>query len=166
METDEGRQPAMAGATSARASRVAVVEDHHATRDLVALALEEAGHEVLAFARAREALVALPSASLDLLVTDVELPDGDGLELAAFLRRARGDLPFLVMSGAASGDEARRARSLGAAGFLLKPFELDVLVGACERLLAVRPERPAPTRAPRAQRTRGDALPARRASAP
>lgn len=155
-------------AERAAGARIGVVEDHGATRVLVALALEDAGHEVLAFAGASEALAALSGAAIDLLVTDVELPDGDGLELAEALRRAWRDLPVLVMSGAPRGDEARRALGVGAAGFLLKPFEVDVLVGACRRLLApvVTPERLDPRPGQRARRTRGDARPARRAAAP
>ncbi len=145
-----------------RRRRIAVLEDHDATRALVARALELAGHDVVAFARAGDALDGLRCASIDLLVTDVELPDGDGLDVATALRSARAELPVLVVSGGADPTTTgSRAVRCGAAAFLAKPFGLDALVAVCERLLSCR--RPPAPRAPRAP---VGAPPASRASGP
>lgn len=149
--------------------RIALLEDHDATRALVARSLELAGHDVLAFATADEALAGLRCAPIDLLVTDVELPDGDGLDVAVALRSARAELPVLVMSGAADPTTTEtRAVRCGAAVFMAKPFGLDALVDACERLLgrAVADFSRRRLPAPRAPRTPGDGRPAPRASTP
>ncbi len=137
------KAPAAAAARPAAAGHarggetVLVVEDQDPVRRLVVLALERLGYRVRPAATVAEAreVAADPGAGLDLLLTDVVLADGTGIDLAAELRAAHPRLPILLMSGyAAPGllpeddDDPRR-------DLLQKPFSPDELGRRVRRLL-------------------------------
>jgi PAS domain S-box-containing protein len=108
-----------------------VVEDDALVRSMAARALTEAGYRVLEAENGRAALdlVRRHTGRLDLLVTDVGMPEVDGYELACSLREARPGLPVVFMSG--YGDQEFRRQPLGAAqSFLQKPLSPDALVRA------------------------------------
>ncbi len=114
---------------------VLVVEDEEMVRDVVRKALEAAGHRVLAARDAAEAsaLARERGALIDLLLTDVTLPQVSGRELAASLRAFQPALKVLFMSG----DTHRMPSPAGAADsdFIAKPFKPRTLVDKVERLL-------------------------------
>jgi DNA-binding NtrC family response regulator len=66
----------------------------------------------------------LAEGRFDVIVSDVRMPDGDGVELLARLRASGDRTPFVFMTGYATIDAAQ-AKALGAAGFLRKPFEMS-----------------------------------------
>jgi DNA-binding response OmpR family regulator len=102
-------------------ARVLVVDDDDAVRMLVRRALEREGLRVAEAPDAARALHAFDSASWDLIVLDVSLPDLSGLDLLRQLR-AVGDVPVIMLSG--RGDEADRVAGLesGADDYVVKPF--------------------------------------------
>jgi two-component system, cell cycle sensor histidine kinase and response regulator CckA len=113
-----------------------VVEDDPVVRSMAARALTEAGYRVLEAEDGRAALdlVRGHAGRLDLLVTDVGMPEVDGYELACSLREERPGLPVVFMSG--YGDQESRRQPLGAAqSFLQKPLSPDVLVRAVGELM-------------------------------
>ena len=115
-------------------SRIAVVDDEEVIRSLVVELLGAGGHEVVAFDARLPAERALASALPDLLVTDVDLPDGSGLELVARLRAQGGAarLPVLVLSGLEAGGDGLDPP----ADRLSKPFTPRELLERVEALLA------------------------------
>lgn len=102
--------------------RIYIVENHHDTRFLLGLLLEQLGHTVLAAATMGEALAALPDADCDVLISDIGLPDGDGWELMMRLgdRRPRY---AIAMSGFGQVSDRQRSLSVGYRHHLLKPVE-------------------------------------------
>ena len=70
----------------------------------------------------------------EILVTDVGLPDGSGLELFAGLKAAHPDLRGVVLSGYGMDSDLERSRSLGIAEHLIKPLNLDRLIAVLDRL--------------------------------
>jgi PAS domain S-box-containing protein len=113
-----------------------VVEDDPVVRSMAARALTEAGYRVLEAEDGRAALdlVRGQAGRLDLLVTDIGMPEVDGYELACSLREERPGLPVVFMSG--YGDQESRRQPLGAAqSFLQKPLSPDVLVRAVGELM-------------------------------
>lgn len=127
---------------------VLVVEAEDLTRRLLGARLTDAGHRVRAVATAAQACELLARAGCpDVLVTDVSLPDGSGLELAARLRAepGAGDLPVIVL-GASAGDGAAGETAGGTADDeavrtlravpLPKPFTAEALAGAFAEALA------------------------------
>ncbi len=111
---------------------ILVVDDQHAVREVVQRILRDAGYDVLSAASAQEALALAGQHSVELLLSDVVMPGGTGLELAQEVRRLRGAIPVLYMSGFAdeppgAGDERP--------AILQKPFGREALLEAVSALL-------------------------------
>jgi CheY-like chemotaxis protein len=121
--------------------RVLVVEDAEPVRTLVTRLLEDAGYRVIAAAGGAEALARpeLADGEVDLLLTDVVMPEMSGRELADRVRERFHDLPVLYMSGYA-GDVLRRHGVMAtASGYVEKPFEARTLLLAVRRALVPEP---------------------------
>ena len=103
--------------------RVLVVDDEELVRDLTVLVLERAGYDVVSAASARQALELLEAHSIDLVVSDVVMPDLTGVELLAEMRERWPDLPVVLMTGGSPEPErTAKALELGAAGIVFKPY--------------------------------------------
>ena len=117
-------------------STVLVVDDDAAIRTVVAQALRRAGHDVTvadSLAQLERALaVSLP----EVLITDVILPDGDGIEHVRSVAARFPLLPIIVLSAQNTLTTAVRAAEVGAYEYLPKPFDLDVLTRAVAGALA------------------------------
>lgn len=105
---------------------ILVVDDHPIMREVVCEILEDAGHEVRFAGDGREALRQLSSAEFDLLVTDIVMPEMDGIELIGEVRRRYPQTRIIAMSGGAERfpikDVLTIARRVGAGAALDKPF--------------------------------------------
>jgi two-component system chemotaxis response regulator CheY len=114
---------------------VLVVDDSATTRSLVASYLAGWGEvEVLEAASGFEALRVLPSRAIDLIVTDINMPDINGLELISFVRANPNyrHIPVVIISTENSAEDRKRGLELGASGYLVKPFAAEALLAAVE----------------------------------
>lgn len=112
---------------------ILIAEDDPTIRAVVAEALEHEGYAAATASDGAEALAALARAEPRLLVLDLRMPRVSGQEVAR-VARARGlTMPILVLTAEREG--ARQAVELGAADWLLKPFDLADLLTAVERLV-------------------------------
>lgn len=134
-------------------STILLVDDDPAVRTVVSRALSRAGHEVEATATASGLFRLLQSGRGDVLVTDVMLPDANGIELLPQVRQARPDLPVIVISAQNTIVTAVRANDGGAFDYLPKPFDLNALTAAVGAAIEVGRTRtkPAPGPAERAE---------------
>jgi two-component system response regulator AtoC len=114
--------------------RILVVDDEAAQRAILSEILSDEGHEVATAASGHEAMRYLASQPCDLLITDLRMPDGDGLELLREAHRAAPDLEILLMTAYATVATAIEAMKNGAADYLQKPFRKDELVQRVRRL--------------------------------
>jgi DNA-binding response OmpR family regulator len=110
--------------------KVLVIEDNTDLRNLVRLALEAAGHEVLTATQGLEGLAYLNGHAVDIVVTDLFMPEMDGIEVIAALRRQFPGVRIVAMSGRPGVDYLAVAKELGAARILRKPFPMDELIRA------------------------------------
>jgi DNA-binding NtrC family response regulator len=119
-------------------AQVLLVDDDH--RDLVALTavLEEAGFVVSAATNAYEAFRVLQTWSVDIVVTDVDMPGVSGLELLRAFGETRPALPVLVMTTVPSAEGEQVAYDLGARAYLRKPVSAPLLLDAVARALGPR----------------------------
>ncbi|MBB4154051.1 two-component system nitrogen regulation response regulator GlnG [Sphingomonas jinjuensis] len=118
-------------------SRILVVDDDAAIRTVVGQALRRAGHDVVAVGTLAERDRQLAGAEhIDVLVTDVVLPDGDGIAALAAVATIKPQLPVIIMSARNTLVTAVRATEAGAYEYLPKPFDLDMLTGAVAGALA------------------------------
>ena len=118
-----------------REGAILVVDDEEAIRELLVRLLQSAGHRVRAVGSAREAHAALKESPVSLLITDVKLPDQDGIALLQQACDLDHRMMGLVMTGYGTVDLAVQAMKAGAAEFLMKPFETEALQLTVNRLL-------------------------------
>ncbi len=121
-----------------RGRTVLVVDDSPSIRNLIDKALTKAGFNVICAENGREALDLLGRSTPDMILSDLHMPELDGLSLCRNVH-ANKDLcqvPFIIMS--ADGDRAKMRQSLqyGASAYLVKPFNIDQLVVTAERFLS------------------------------
>ncbi len=124
--------------TPFRAGRILIVDDEIAQMRALCETLSDRGFFTVGFASGAEALRALRSQPFELLLTDLSMPDMDGLSL---LRQAREFDPALVgvlMTGHGTIDTAVEAMKSGALDYVLKPFKLRLLLPVLERALGIR----------------------------
>lgn len=117
---------------------VLVVEDSKAIRSMMRVSLEEAGgFFAVEAASGFEALKALPSRPFDLIITDINMPDINGLELISFVRSnpAYRDIPLIIVSTEKSDEDKKRGLMLGASSYIVKPFTKEELMTAVSKVL-------------------------------
>ncbi len=118
---------------TARVTRkVLLVDDSAFFRDLLAPLIKAAGYQVVAFASAAQALAAIKSGTrADIVVTDIEMPDMDGFELATALREnpSTAAIPIIALSAMVSADAIERGRVVGFHDFVAK-FDRTGLIAA------------------------------------
>src|SRR5690349_21778335 len=112
--------------------RVLLIEDNPDLRDFLRLALEAQNYEVLTAAHGHEALAYLTGHRVDAVVTDLFMPEMDGIETLAEVRRRFPQVRVIAMSGRPGVDYLPVARELGVKHTLRKPFEMHELIAALE----------------------------------
>jgi two-component system, OmpR family, KDP operon response regulator KdpE len=117
-------------------ARVLVIDDDLACRVLAALLLEQAGHSPTAVASVERALERMVDARVDVVVTDLNMPGRDGIDLLGLMRERRLAQPVIVMTGSDDDTLIARTVELGATAVLRKPYgagELEAAVAAALR---------------------------------
>jgi CheY-like chemotaxis protein len=119
--------------------RILLVDDVPAVRLSIRAALEAIGYQVLEAADGKEALDLLGSQAVDLIVTDLWMPNLDGVELLKRLRATNANIRVIAISGGGMRKpidvSAALAQTWGADAVLYKPFDNDDLVAEIRRLL-------------------------------
>jgi two-component system, NtrC family, response regulator PilR len=118
-----------------RAPRILVVDDDRAVRSALAVNLGKAGLDVTLADRVEAARAALSGSGFDIVLTDMRMPDGTGLDLLTHARATAPDLPVVMMTGFGSVADAVAAMKGGASDYLIKPVERDELLLVIERVL-------------------------------
>lgn len=117
-------------------TRILVVDDDAAIRTVVAQALRRAGHDVQTAETLAQVDRMLATRVPDVLITDVILPDGDGIARAKEIGERLPQLPIIILSAQNTLTTAVRAAEVGAYEYLPKPFDLDDLTRAVTGALA------------------------------
>jgi putative nucleotidyltransferase with HDIG domain len=118
--------------------RILVVDDEPGIRDVVGTILEEEGYDILRADSVRGALARLEETSVDLVLTDLKMPDEDGLDLVRRVRERYPGVATVIFTGHASVDSAIEGLRLGITDYLKKPFRLEDLKKTVERVLGNR----------------------------
>jgi two-component system, NtrC family, response regulator PilR len=119
-------------------ANILVVDDEQGMRQLLSLVFGRAGHAVRAAENGRHAMELLREGGADLVVSDVKMPDMDGISLLREARELLPDVAVVMMTAFATVDTAREAFKLGADDFIQKPFDVEDLKLIVERALEVR----------------------------
>jgi len=120
-------------------ARILIIDDEDELRSMLRRMLEQAGHEVTEAVNGAEGIELYERDRPDLIITDIIMPEKEGVETIIALRRADPDLPIIAISGGGrleATDFLPMARKLGARRTLSKPFRRDQLLEAVDECLA------------------------------
>jgi DNA-binding NtrC family response regulator len=118
--------------------RILVVDDRPEMAEMIADDLSDRGYEGLAVTSGREALRMLRTERIDVLVTDLRMPEVDGLALLHASLDLDPSRPVIMMTAYGTIDTAMEATGSGAYHYLTKPFRLEALVRVLEQALHAR----------------------------
>jgi two-component system response regulator PilR (NtrC family) len=116
-----------AAATSRRPARILVVDDERSMRELLAIVLRREGYEVVLAENGRAAIEALEREAIDILISDIKMPDLSGVDVLRAAKRIDQDILGIMITAFASTETAVEAMRLGACDYLSKPFDVDLL---------------------------------------
>jgi two-component system response regulator PilR (NtrC family) len=108
-------------------SNILIVDDEQSYRQLLSLVFEGDGHTLRTAMNGREALAMLQDEPADVVISDVKMPDMDGIDMLQAVRETQPDLGVILMTAFASVETAREAFKLGADDFIQKPFDVEEL---------------------------------------
>jgi CheY-like chemotaxis protein len=120
-------------------ARILIIDDDEIIRRMLSLMLTKAGYEVLAAGDGKEGMELFQQNDVDLVITDLIMPEKEGIEMIMELKTDFPDVKIIAMSGGAQmGPEGylQLADALGAQRTLKKPISRDDLLGAIEEILA------------------------------
>ncbi len=116
--------------------RILIIDDEKDIRDLLRVLLETKGYEVVEAENGDEGLRVFRSMPIDLVMTDILMPEKEGLSTIMDLKKTNSQLKIIAMSGGAfqSGQYLNFARKFGADRILEKPFDVETVMRAVEEL--------------------------------
>lgn len=117
---------------------VLIVEDSRAIRSMIRVAVEEVGgFFAVEASNGFEALKTLPTRPFDLIITDINMPDINGLELIGFVKSnpAYRDIPLIIVSTEKTDEDKKRGIALGAFGYVEKPFKKEDLTAVVKKAI-------------------------------
>ncbi|MCC7415495.1 MAG: sigma-54-dependent Fis family transcriptional regulator [Acidobacteria bacterium] len=116
-----------AEAAERRPPRILVADDERSMRELLAIVLRREGYEVLLAESGRAAVALLEREPVDILISDIKMPDLSGVEVLRAAKKIDQDILGIMITAFASTESAIEAMRLGACDYLSKPFDVDLL---------------------------------------
>src|SRR5688572_27282607 len=113
--------------TERRRPRILVADDERSMRELLAIVLRREGYDVVLAENGREAIAVIEREPIDLLISDIKMPDVSGVEVLRAAKRVDQDILGIMITAFASTETAVEAMRLGACDYLSKPFDIDLL---------------------------------------
>ena len=117
--------------------RILTVDDSASIRQMVSFTLRKAGHEVIEAVDGQDALAKMGKEKFDMIITDLNMPNLDGLQLIAAVRRLPGCsfVPILMLTTESQAEKKDTGRKAGATGWIVKPFNADQLTAVVQKLV-------------------------------
>lgn len=117
--------------------KILAVDDSRSIRDMVSFTLENAGFDVTQTVDGEDAYQFALENTVDLVLTDVNMPNMDGITLVSKLREldAYKYIPILVLTTESSDEKKKQGRAAGATGWIVKPFNPSTLIQTVEKVL-------------------------------
>jgi two-component system response regulator PilR (NtrC family) len=121
-----------------KSGRTLVVDDERSIREFLSILLEQEGHQVTTADSVESGLACLADERFDLVICDLKLPDGTGLNVLEEARRRSLECEFIIITAHTTPQHAMESMRAGAAEYLSKPFNVDDLKTIINKLLARR----------------------------
>jgi len=118
-------------------AKILAVDDSASMRQMVSFTLKGAGHDVVEAVDGVDALAKAKDATFDLVISDVNMPNMDGITLIKELRGlpAFKFTPMLMLTTESAGDKKQQGKAAGATGWIVKPFNPDQLLATIGKVL-------------------------------
>ena len=118
-------------------ARILAVDDSASMRQMVSFTLKGAGHEVVEAVDGVDALAKAQGQKFELVISDVNMPNMDGITLIAELRKiaAFKFIPMLMLTTESTGEKKQQGKAAGATGWIVKPFNPDQLLATITKVL-------------------------------
>ncbi|HRI45998.1 MAG TPA: response regulator [Ignavibacteriaceae bacterium] len=116
---------------------IMTVDDSASVRQMVSFTLREAGYDVLEASDGRDALNKLNGVKVNMIVTDLNMPNMDGIELIRNVR-ASGDnkfVPIIMLTTESQNEKKVEGKTAGATGWIVKPFKQEQLLAVIKKVL-------------------------------
>lgn len=119
------------------AKRIMTVDDSASVRQMVSFTLKNAGYDVLEAADGQEALELFQKEPVDMVITDLNMPRMDGIELIRCARRlpAGKFIPIIMLTSESQSNKKQEGKEAGASGWIVKPFKPEQLLAVVQRVL-------------------------------
>lgn len=116
---------------------VMVVDDSASVRQMVSFTLRQHGLEIIEAANGSEALAKLSKKSINMLITDVNMPELDGISLVRKVRENTSYkfIPIIILTTEFTSEKKHEGRTAGATGWIVKPFKPDQLLAVVKKVL-------------------------------
>ncbi|MCP4715257.1 MAG: response regulator [Deltaproteobacteria bacterium] len=116
---------------------IMAVDDSVSMRFMLSSTLKEAGYEVLEAVDGREALAKLEGSHIDMLITDLNMENMDGIELTREVRKIPSlkAIPVIILTTEADPEVKMSGKAAGASGWMVKPFKPEQLLNIIEKVL-------------------------------
>jgi two-component system chemotaxis response regulator CheY len=117
--------------------QILAVDDSSSIRQMVSFTLKKAGYQVTEAVDGREGLAKASKAKFDLVITDLNMPNMDGIQMITALRKVQGYgfTPIIMLTTESQAEKKDAGRKAGASGWIVKPFNADQLVAVAQRLV-------------------------------
>jgi len=117
--------------------RILTVDDSASVRQMVSFTLRKAGYEVVEAVDGKDGLTKVSSGKFDLIITDLNMPNMDGIEMITAVRKLPGYsfIPILMLTTESQSEKKDAGRKAGATGWIVKPFNADQLIAVVPKLV-------------------------------
>jgi|ERR1035441_5465096 two-component system chemotaxis response regulator CheY len=118
--------------------RVLSVDDSSSVRQMVSFTLRQAGYDVAEAADGQDGVEKASKGKFDLVITDLNMPNVDGLQMIGLIRKLPGYsfTPILMLTTESQSEKKDAGRKAGATGWIVKPFNSEQLVAVVRRLIS------------------------------
>lgn len=116
---------------------ILIVDDSASMRQLVSFALKSAGYEVVAAVHGKDAVEKMKATKMDMVVTDLNMPEMDGIELIRNIRSSAASrfTPIVMLTTESQESKKQEGKQAGASAWLVKPFKPEELVGIIKKFV-------------------------------
>jgi two-component system chemotaxis response regulator CheY len=117
--------------------RILTVDDSASIRQMVSFTLRKAGYEVVEAVDGQDGLTKVGGGKFDLIITDLNMPNVDGIQLITAVRKVPGYpfTPILMLTTESQAEKKDAGRKAGATGWIVKPFDADQLISVIQKLV-------------------------------
>jgi two-component system chemotaxis response regulator CheY len=117
--------------------KILTVDDSNSIRQMVAYTLRKAGYEVIEAVDGKDGLAKVNATKFDLIVTDLNMPLMDGIQMIAAVRKLPGYsfIPILMLTTESQAEKKDAGKKAGATGWIVKPFNEEQLVSVIQKLV-------------------------------